>query len=110
MKSRSIFSAVICETGLGIGIDYGKANITKINRDITVVGEPVVYACRFSGAPACETLLNQSAFDLARERYKNIVFRETGIDIKHEGKFVAYRAPLGIRKLKPAAPPWSFKK
>lgn len=93
---------------MGIGIDYGKTNITRINNEVTLVGSPVVYACRLSGADAYTTLFNQSAKDaiisLASE---NVNIIEMEKDIEHEGIIIAYKLeikwfPILLRK-----PSWS---
>src|SRR5690606_33228900 len=47
-NNKSKFSIFIKEVGLGIGIDYGTVNIVNTGSELTVVGGPVVYACRFS--------------------------------------------------------------
>ncbi|EKR92297.1 hypothetical protein LEP1GSC163_2730 [Leptospira santarosai str. CBC379] len=106
-ESRHLFQTVLKDIGLGIGIDYGKTNITRINNEMTV-GSPVVYACRLSGADAHTTLFNQSAKDaiisLASE---NVNIIEMEKDIKHEGIIIGYKLeikwfPILLRK-----PSWS---
>ena len=44
--SRTSFSSVLADIGLGIGIDYGGTHLLHISGGLTVVGVPVVYACR----------------------------------------------------------------
>ncbi len=91
-KHRHCFSTILKEVGLGIGIDFGDAYLTNINSEITVVGNPVVYACRFSGAEHGKTFLNQPAYEEVKSRYHDICqFKETDIKLKHEGRAVAYR-------------------
>ena len=63
------FTAILKDTGLGIGIDKGLSNLVIMNNSFTVIGPPVVYACRFSNAKAGETLLNQSAYEDIFEKY-----------------------------------------
>jgi class 3 adenylate cyclase len=48
--------------GLGIGIDFGEVSVVDVNGELTVVGSPVVYACRLAAAPAGVTLLNEQAY------------------------------------------------
>jgi class 3 adenylate cyclase len=49
--------------GLGIGIDLGRVRLVNVGKELTVVGAPVVYACRLSSsAHAYTTLLNFPAF------------------------------------------------
>jgi len=48
--------------GLGIGIDFGDVSLVDVNGELTMVGIPVVYACRLATAPAGVTLLNEQAY------------------------------------------------
>lgn len=57
-EHRKCFTTIIKNTGLGI--DYGKIHMQRINRKTIVVGNPIVYAYRLSGAQANQTLINQS--------------------------------------------------
>ena len=91
-RNRTSFSTVPLDTGLGIGIDYGNTYLVKMNGSFTVIGTPVVYACRMSGAKAGDTLLNQTAFEKINEKYRNSInLKETSIEIKNEGKILAYK-------------------
>ncbi|MGH7163234.1 MAG: adenylate/guanylate cyclase domain-containing protein, partial [Planctomycetota bacterium] len=65
--SRSAFRTVI-DTGLGIGVDVGRVRLVDIGDGVSVVGDPVVYACRLGSARAGETLVNQTAAELLTER------------------------------------------
>jgi hypothetical protein len=90
--SKNSFNIVIKDVGLGIGIDYGNVTLVNTNNELTVVGIPVVYACRMSGAKAGDTLLNQPAKEELVKQYEdylNII--ETEIDIKNEGRALAYK-------------------
>ncbi len=105
--SRNCFTTVLKEVGLGIGIDYGKAYLVNINNQLTVVGNPVVYACRMSGANYGETLLNQPAYELIEERYKDYCeIEETELNLKHEGKTLAYKIKLSKNLIKINEPEW----
>ena len=56
-----------------------------------MVGIPVVYACRFSGANAGETIINQPAKEeIVRLCADYATIRETEIMIKNEGMALAY--------------------
>jgi class 3 adenylate cyclase len=91
-ENRNCFNAVLTDIGLGIGIDSGEANIVTVSGGLTVVGTPVVYACRMSSAKAGDTLLNQPAYEKAYPKYSEFFdFSETEIDVKHEGKTLAYK-------------------
>ncbi len=107
-EHRRCFSTVLKEVGLGIGIDFGEAYLTNVNGDLTVVGNPVVYACRFSGAEHGETLLNQPAYEEAKSKYHDhCQFSETEIKIKHEGEAVAYRLnSINYEEIKIDPPDW----
>ncbi len=58
---RNSFRSVLKDVGLGIGVDYGECHLVLVAGNLTIVGSPVVYACRLGGAPAGLTLLNQPA-------------------------------------------------
>lgn len=104
---RSSFTAVSLDAGLGIGIDFGRVTFTRIGSELMVVGRPVVYACRFSGAPAGTTLLNQMARDQIVKRYeKRFSLGPTAIDTKNEGRQLAYSVQWNgevLQDLTPAA-------
>lgn len=76
-KYYNSFTVVRADVGLGIGIDYGETCLTSISNDLTVVGIPVVYACRLSSAPANHTYLNQSAFEVISEKYRSFLLRKS---------------------------------
>lgn len=50
-RSRTFFTSVLKDTGLGIGIDYGQVHLVQVAGGLTVVGAPVVYACRMGEHP-----------------------------------------------------------
>lgn len=92
-SSRECFNVFIKDVGLGIGIDYGEVTLVNTSSELTVVGIPVVYACRMSGANAGETLLNQPAKEeLEIQCPVNLKILETEIQIKNEGSALAYKA------------------
>ena len=104
---RSSFISVLTEVGLGIGIDYGPSHLVKMAGGLTVVGAPVVYACRMSGAPAAITLLNQPGYEKISEKFSSYCFfRETEVDIKNEGKTLAYQVQLNGKEYAPSLPEW----
>jgi adenylate cyclase len=87
---------VLKDIGLGIGLDYGQIHMVQIGGEFTVVGTPVVYACRMAGA--YEQLLEEySAF---------CDFDSCEIDIKHEGKTLTYRVRLNGKVHQIAVPEW----
>ncbi len=104
---RNSFQSVLKDIGLGIGVDYGECHLVQVAGSLTIVGSPVVYACRLGGAPAGKTLLNQPAYEVISERHGGLVLLdETSIEIKHEGSLVAYAATLSRRDYKPVQPAW----
>jgi class 3 adenylate cyclase len=95
-NSRNSFQSVRLDTGLGIGVDYGTCALVNVNDALTVVGAPVVYACRLSGAPVGKTYVNQTAYEALQATCpRAFKLTETTIDIKHEGLTLAYDAVLG---------------
>ena len=104
---RHCFNSILTQVGLGIGIDYGEVHLAKMEDGLTVIGTPVVYACRFSGDKADSTLLNQSAYEIAAQRYGGYVnFQEYETNVKHEGETLAYLATLGKQAYQSKMPPW----
>jgi class 3 adenylate cyclase len=104
---RKSFKSVLTDVGLGIGIDYGTVHLVQIGEGLTVVGEPVVYACRLSGAPAGVTLLNQPAFEKVTDRFSAYCFiTESSLEIKHEGRMLAYTVKLNGGSYSPTLPDW----
>ncbi len=94
-SSRASFTSVLTGVGLGIGVDRGTVRLLRVAEGLTVVGVPVVYACRLSSAKPGQTLLNQPAFEAIGERFaSHVSLQETTIDIKHEGEILAYDAKL----------------
>ncbi|MDR3404713.1 MAG: adenylate/guanylate cyclase domain-containing protein [Chthoniobacter sp.] len=106
-QHRHSFSTILADVGLGIGIDYGNVRFMRIAGDLTVVGAPVVYATRMSNAPAGKSILNQPAYEkIVSEYHAFCSLSETELDIKHEGRVLAYEVRLKKRSFTPAAPPW----
>lgn len=88
---KSIFTVFLKNIGLGIGIDYGDVTLVNRGTELTVVGVPVVYACRMSSAPPHSTWLNLPAFELLIDNCGAIVhYEEVEINLKHEGPALAY--------------------
>lgn len=106
-NSRRSFTSVLADVGLGIGIDYGEVRLMKVADGLTVVGTPVVYACRLSGAPPFTTLVNQPAYELVCDKIGSSCHtNETRLEIKHEGVMIAYKVQLNGRRFRPASPKW----
>lgn len=111
-NSRECFSVFIKDIGLGIGIDYGNVTLVNTTNELTVVGIPVVYACRMSGAEAGKTILNQPAKEEVEKLNKNqSKFIETEINIKNEGVALAYMVELNSSVYKSLkSPEWMTEK
>jgi len=107
---RTSFRSVLADVGLGIGIDYVVARLVQMVGNLTVVGIPVVYACRMSGAKAGTTLLNQPAYEMLNEKFSPYCFfKETEIDIKNEGLTLAYEVRRSGKRYDPKGPSWAGK-
>jgi len=102
--NKSLFSVVI-KTGLGIGIDYGNAKIVRINEEQTIVGTPVVYACRLSIAPYGHTYINQQAYDSLVKKEIVFNFVEKEVEIKNEGLAIIYDI-LSVQNVEVQKPKW----
>lgn len=106
-NSRTLFSTILNEVGLGIGIDYGETSLVEINNVLTVVGIPVVYACRLSNANFGEILLNQSAYEVSIVKHKKCCqYNESELDIKYEGKILTYKLEKYIFPKEIICPEW----
>jgi class 3 adenylate cyclase len=104
---RSNFTSVPLNVGLGIGIDFGEVQAVRLEDDLTVVGTPVVYACRMSGCDAESTFVNQPAFTDLFERYSAYFnFKEATIEFKHEGPMLAYNVLPNGKHYAAKSPPW----
>lgn len=107
---RNCFKSILMDVGLGIGIDYGDVTLVNMQDGLSAIGEPVVYACRLSGAEAGQTLLNQPAYETASSKFGGHVdFQETEIDIKHQGRTLAYLATLSRKTYVASPPDWMQK-
>lgn len=105
--NRSCFCSILIDIGLGIGIDHGLSHLVRLQDGLTVIGTPVVYACRMSGAKAGQTLLNQPAYEVTSQKFgKYVNFQETEIDIKNEGSTLAYLTTLSSKTPKIKPPDW----
>lgn len=89
--NRDTFRTVLLDVGLGIGLDYGTVTTVQVAELLTVTGEPVVYACRLSGAPAGQIYVNQPAYEqISAHMPEFCQLQETQLHVKHEGPTLAY--------------------
>jgi hypothetical protein len=81
--------------------------LVQVAGGLTVVGEPVVYACRLASGPPKVTLANQPAFEQISAKFGGLCFaEEQNHEIKHEGTMLAYEVRLNGRGYVPARPEW----
>jgi len=106
-ESRECFNVFIKDVGLGIGVDFGTVSLVNTRNELTVVGIPVVYACRMSGAKAGETLLNQPAKEELDKHNQNFFkITESEINIKNEGTALAYKTESLKSNIELKKPEW----
>jgi len=106
-KNRSCFTVILKDVGLGIGIDFGETQLVNVQDWLTVIGTPVVYACRLSGAEAGHTLLNQQAYDKASQKFGEFInLQEYEQPFKHQGNVIAYTVSLAEKTPKIKPPDW----
>jgi len=106
-KHRSSFQAVLKNAGLGIGIDFGVTKLVNLINSHTVIGVPVVYACRMSSHYAGSTVLNQSAYDeLKKQNSIGLKFTEITLPVKNEDDFIGYLVESTGDDIKPKQPLW----
>lgn len=106
-KNRSCFTVILKDVGLGIGIDFGETQLVNVQDWLTVIGTPVVYACRLSGAEAGHTLLNQQAYDKASQKFGEFInLQEYEQPFKHKGNVIAYTVSLAEKTPKIKPPYW----
>lgn len=106
-SSRECFNVFIKDIGLGIGIDFGNVTLVNTRNELTVVGIPVVYACRMSGAKAGDTILNQPAKEeILKTCKQHVKIIETEINIKNEGIALAYKVEINESAYELSNPIW----
>lgn len=104
---RDAFSVSYKDVGLGIGVDFGKISLLRVTDEPTVIGVPVVYACRLAGAPAGDSYFNHSALtELLQRCPKAFRAEEIEFTIKHEGSVLCYRVALTDSSFQPESPEW----
>lgn len=107
-NSKDCFNVFINDVGLGIGIDYGNVTLVNTSNELTVVGIPVVYACRMSGAKAGDTILNQPAKEeIERLSSNQVKFTDTTIQIKNEGTAEVYKVDVNPSVYLIPEPEWT---
>lgn len=101
------FATVRKAAGIGIGIDYGSVTIMMVAQDATIVGKPVVYACRLGGAPAGETRLNIGAkLEAVNRNVSPNDFDQTEQAIKGDDEPIVVYRYVGKEPQAGSVPPW----
>lgn len=109
-ENKSSFTVFLKDIGLGIGIDYGKTTLLNEDGELTVVGTPVVYACRMSGTQAGNTVLNIQAKEHLEKLYPlRISTFETEIMVKNEGLATCFIVKINDEGLEIKKPTWASK-
>lgn len=109
LNSKDSFNIFIKDIGLGVGIDFGDVSLVNEHNEITVVGVPVVYACRLSSTHAGTTILNLAAKkSLENHLSGHAIYTAIDIPIKNEGTAVAYTASLDFKSIELDAPNWYY--
>lgn len=107
LENEDSFAIFIKGIGLGIGIDYGSITLLNEGGELTVVGTPVVYACRLSGISAGNTVLNVQAKKQLEKLFPNkIVANEAEIEIKNEGTAKCYTVKILNEDIQVDTPKW----
>ncbi len=111
---KKFFELKQVTTGLGAGIDYGCVYKAGAEMEYSVIGKPVVYACRFSAAPSGHLYLTKNAFDKFLTLNRNeMKITQTKIEIKHEEAQTAFDVTLNnpgaLYEIKTALPDWKEK-
>ena len=106
---RSSFDCIPLDSGLGIGVDFGTVTYVRIPESLTVVGKPVVYACRLGGCPAFKTAINQGAYDkICRNGKASLLATEGSVTFKHDGEMLCYFCELQNEPNEYAIPEWQL--
>lgn len=108
-KYSSSFSLLLSDVGLGIGIDFGKLHIYESPSELSVVGKPVVYACRFSSTKAYTTLNNQGALNELKALIgsEKIKIETVQINIKNKGNCQGFIIDIDPQSFKIDPPEWA---
>ncbi len=88
---RDCFDIGDMKTGIGVGLDSGLVFKAGEDLEYTVVGKPVVYACRLSSAPAGHIYLTERAHEKINAKDMGMLrIAKTSIPIKHESDMDAF--------------------
>ncbi len=106
-ENKHIFKTRPTDLGLGIGIDSGLVHLEEVAGEVYIIGDPVVYACRFSSAPAKTTWANPRIEDDLNENcIDDIKFSISEAAIKGEGMAEVLSITGLSKQLKMSKPEW----
>lgn len=107
-KYSDSFDLILSDVGLGIGIDFGKVYMYESPSELSIVGKPVVYACRFSSTKSYTTLNNQGALKEIKNCLKPEDFEVSKelIEIKNKGICQGYIIEIDYSKINFKLPDW----
>ena len=100
---------------MGIGMDFGAVQLLRVTNELTVVGRPVVFACRLNGAPGGRTYINNQALQLLQRRGKEAGWpkffesQEITFEAKHEGPMICHAITLSANRCSLTQPAWVSK-
>lgn len=104
---RDNFKSIPLDVGLGIGVDFGTIKLKRVNGSLTVIGHPVVFACRFAScAKRGETYLNHAAYVQLAKYGLHLKFLEARVPLKHEQDHLAYSLQSIDRSRVLSSPDW----
>lgn len=91
-QSRDYFTCLLADFGLSAGIDFGEVQLRLVEGAPSILGRPVVFACRLSSGPTGAVLVNQTAYDHLQESCPGgICFEDALLEIKQLGMISCYR-------------------
>ena len=106
-SNRKCFTCILKNSGLGIGMDFGAVAMVQMSSELTVVGSPVVFACRLGGADAGQTLVNEPAYEDLFSKFSEFIdFVDAEIDFKHAGTMIVHRVTRNEKPSNPTLPDW----
>jgi class 3 adenylate cyclase len=95
IEFRSAFKIAPLDVGVGIGIDYGPVHSVLVSKQLTVVGDPVVYACRCASTEANTILVNQRGYEVLADKYSDICeIQPRAHSFKNQGSILCHRFRL----------------
>lgn len=107
-ENKSLFKTRPTDLGLGIGIDSGEVHLEEVRGEVYIIGDPVVYACRFGSAPAKKTWANPRIEDNLNN-LDSINYSLSEAEIKGEGTAEVYEISGLSKTVNFSIPKWKKK-